>query len=81
MWGIDLGSREEVDRALALANEHKERYGIHQISRITEHHGGYSFYFRDLDENYWEFQYVGGDYGKEGGYYDQKFTRGDVLPG
>jgi catechol 2,3-dioxygenase-like lactoylglutathione lyase family enzyme len=77
-WGIDLASREDVDRALALAHEHKERYGIHQISRITEHHGGYSFYFRDMDENYWEFQYVGGDYGKEGGYYDRMFARGDV---
>ena len=43
-WGIDLASREEVDRALALAHEHKEKYGIQRISRITERHGDYSFY-------------------------------------
>jgi catechol 2,3-dioxygenase-like lactoylglutathione lyase family enzyme len=78
-WGIDLPSREAVDRALALAHEHKDRYGIHQISRITMHHGGYSFYFRDLDENYWEFQYVGDTYERGAAYYDQMFARGDVA--
>ncbi len=79
-WGIDLGSREDVDRALALAHELKDRYGIHQISRITDHHGGYSFYFRDLDENYWEFQYVGRGQDCGEGHYDEYFARGDVGP-
>src|SRR3974390_1514395 len=50
-WGLDLDSREAVDRALALAHEKKDEYGIPQISRITDHHGGYSFYFGDLDHN------------------------------
>jgi catechol 2,3-dioxygenase-like lactoylglutathione lyase family enzyme len=78
-WGLDLGSREEVDRALELAHKYKDKYGIHQISRITSHHGGYSFYFRDLDGNYWEFQYVGGGQDKGEGRYDNFFTRGDVA--
>jgi catechol-2,3-dioxygenase len=78
-WGIDLASRAEVDRALALAHELAEKYGIHQISRITDHHGGYSFYFRDLDDNYWEFQYVGGGHDSGNGRYDQFFARGDVT--
>jgi catechol 2,3-dioxygenase-like lactoylglutathione lyase family enzyme len=77
-WGIDLASREEVDRALALAHELKDQYNIHQISRITDHHGGYSFYFRDLDDNYWEFQFVGGGQESGNGRYDQFFARGDV---
>lgn len=78
-WGIDLASREDVDRALALAHELKDKYGLHQISRITEHHGAYSFYFRDLDENYWEFQYDGGGQGTGAGSYDAMFRRGDVA--
>lgn len=77
-WGIDLASREEVDRALKLAHDLKDEYGIHQISRITDHHGGYSFYFRDRDDNYWEFQYVGGGQTSGDGRYDQFFARGDV---
>ncbi len=77
-WGLDLASREEVDRALELAHRYKDRYGINQISRITTHHGGYSFYFRDLDGNYWEFQYVGHGQDKGEGRYDSFFARGDV---
>ncbi len=79
-WGIDLASREEVDRALALAHEHKESYGIQRISRITERHGDYSFYFTDLDGNYWEFQYAGTGQGTGAGRYDGLFARGDVAP-
>lgn len=78
-WGLDLASREEVDRALALAHERKDEYGIHQISRITQHHGAYSFYFRDLDDNYWEFQYAGEGQGEGEGSYDDMFRRGDVA--
>jgi catechol 2,3-dioxygenase-like lactoylglutathione lyase family enzyme len=78
-WGLDLASREEVDRALALAHQMKDKYGIHQISRITTHHGGYSFYFRDLDDNYWEFQYDGQGQDKGEGRYDEFFARGDVT--
>ncbi len=77
-WGIDLATREEVDRALELAHRHKDEYGISQISRITTHHGGYSFYFRDLDDNYWEFQYVGIGQDRGEGKYDRYFARGDV---
>ncbi len=73
-WGIDLDSQEAVDRALELAHKWKDHYDIRQISRITTHHGGYSFYFRDRDDNYWEFQYVGMK-----DKYDQYFARGDVA--
>jgi catechol 2,3-dioxygenase-like lactoylglutathione lyase family enzyme len=76
-WGIDLGSRAEVDRALALAHEHQEKYGIQKISRITERHGDYSFYFKDLDGNYWEFQYAGAGQGTGAGRYDKFFAEGD----
>ncbi|HXQ52687.1 MAG TPA: VOC family protein [Stellaceae bacterium] len=76
-WGIDLDSTAAVDRALALAHELQEKYRISQISRIATHHGTYSFYFRDLDGNYWEFQYAGEGQMSGGGMYDQQFARGD----
>jgi catechol 2,3-dioxygenase-like lactoylglutathione lyase family enzyme len=79
-WGIDLASRADVDRALALAHEHKDTYSIQRISRITERHGDYSFYFTDLDGNYWEFQYAGTGQGTGEGRYDEMFARGDVAP-
>ncbi len=78
-WGIDLDSREAVDRALELAHQYKDEYDIRQISRITTHHGGYSFYFRDRDDNYWEFQYVGSGQLDGEGKYDRYYTRGDVT--
>ena len=77
-WGLDLDSTDEVDRALTLAHERKDEYGIQRISRIATHHGTYSFYFQDLDGNVWEFQYAGGGQGEGTGMYDRQFMRGDV---
>jgi catechol-2,3-dioxygenase len=78
-WGLDLESREAVDRALELAHRHQEKYGIQQISRVTDHHGTYAFYFKDLDGNYWEFQYAGGGQATGEGRYDRHFARGDIV--
>lgn len=78
-WGLDLDSIEAVDRALALAHEKQAHYGIQRISRIATHHGTYSFYFQDLDGNFWEFQYAGGGALTGNGQYDQLFARGDVA--
>lgn len=79
-WGLDLESREAVDRALELAHQYKDRYGIQRISRITGHHGTYAFYFMDLDGNHWEFQYTGGGLEPGTRHYDTFFARGDVVP-
>jgi len=78
-WGLDLESREAVDRALELAHQHKEKYGIQRVSRITTHHGTYSFYFKDRDGNHWEFQYVGSGQTTGEGRYDRHFLRGDIA--
>jgi catechol 2,3-dioxygenase-like lactoylglutathione lyase family enzyme len=78
-WGLDLATKEDVDRAFALAHELKDRYELKKISRITTHHGTYSFYFQDRDGNWWEFQYVGGGQGEGSGRYDLAFARGDVA--
>ena len=58
-WGIDVESRAEVDRLHAMALRCKEEFGIRTVRHVTDQHGAYSFYFEDLDGNWWEFEYVG----------------------
>ena len=52
--GLDVGSREEVDRCYEQLSAVKEQWGIGKITRPVEQHGTYAFYFSDLDENWWE---------------------------
>ena len=78
-WGIDMESRADVDRAHALAIEHKAKYGIQKVTKITDNHGTYGFYFLDRDGNWWEFQYAGEGQGTGAGRYDEHFARGDVA--
>jgi hypothetical protein len=49
----------------------KETYKIGQIQDPEQHHGVYSFYFEDLDGNWWEFQYY------DGFQHDDAFDFGD----
>jgi len=56
-WGLDVGTREEVDAAWKAAQAMKERFGIRQITEPLWSHGVYSFYLEDLDRNWWEIQY------------------------
>jgi catechol 2,3-dioxygenase-like lactoylglutathione lyase family enzyme len=79
-WGIDLESRADVDRAHALALEHKEKYGLQKVMKITDMHGTYGFYFLDRDGNWWEFQYAGEGQGAGNGRYDQHYAKGDLAP-
>ena len=78
-WGLDLASREEVDRAHELAIAHKEKYGIQKVMKITDMHGTYAFYFQDRDGNWWEFQYSGDGQERGEGRYDKHFARGDIA--
>ena len=71
-WGIDLDSREAVERAHEKALAMKDKYGIKKIAKITDNHGTYAFYFQDRDGNWWEFQHV------DEGRYDKFFARGDI---
>lgn len=52
--GIDLASREAVDDAFAKLQAAKDEYSIKRINKVQEQHGAYSFYFQDLDGNWWE---------------------------
>jgi catechol 2,3-dioxygenase-like lactoylglutathione lyase family enzyme len=59
-WGVDVGSREEVDKAHKAALDHKEKYKIRQVLPVVMQHGVYSFYMEDLDHNWWEIQHYPG---------------------
>ncbi len=72
-WGIDVDSREEVERMYQAALDQKEHYGIGKILNVTDQHGAYSFYFTDRDENWWEIEYVGETD------HNQIFIKGDVT--
>lgn len=52
--GLDVGSPEEVDRAYELLQSVKDEYNIRQLTPPKLQHGAYSFYLRDLDNNWWE---------------------------
>src|SRR5919197_1537078 len=59
-WGMDVGSKEEVDKAPENARKYKEKYKIRQVLPGVTQHGVYSFYMEDLDHNWWEIQYYPG---------------------
>jgi catechol 2,3-dioxygenase-like lactoylglutathione lyase family enzyme len=52
--GLDLPSREAVDRAHEVLCSNSETYDLQRITKPIEQHGSYSFYFADCDGNWWE---------------------------
>jgi predicted lactoylglutathione lyase len=74
-WGLDVGSREEVDAAHSNALKYQEAYGIKQVLDVQYMHGVYSFYLEDLDHNWWEFQFY-----ENGFVHDDYFDFGDRFP-
>ncbi len=55
-WGVDVGSRAEVDRVHSEAKANQEKFKIKQLLDVVDQHGVYSFYLEDLDHNWWEVQ-------------------------
>lgn len=56
-WGIEVRSKEEVDKAHADAVRLKDEYGIRTIHNAGNQRGVYAFYMEDLDHNWWEISY------------------------
>jgi catechol-2,3-dioxygenase len=52
--GLDVPKREDVDHCHRVLEEGKEKWGIQKITKPADQHGTYSFYFSDLDGNWWE---------------------------
>ncbi|MFT3666430.1 VOC family protein [Piscinibacter sp.] len=57
-WGIDLATKGAVDAMRERLVANREAYGLDVIQEASFNHGAYSFYFQDLDSNWWEFQFV-----------------------
>ncbi len=52
--GLDVLTREDVERCHKLCTEQKDKWGIKQVTKPMDQHGTYAFYFLDLDDNWWE---------------------------
>jgi catechol-2,3-dioxygenase len=52
--GLDVGSRAEVDECYRVLMSVKDKWGMKQVTKPADQHGTYSFYFSDLDDNWWE---------------------------
>ncbi|MGW1783743.1 VOC family protein [Streptomyces sp. NPDC002143] len=52
--GLDVESNEAVNEAHATLLSVKDKYGLKRIHKPQEQHGAYSFYFQDMDSNWWE---------------------------
>lgn len=53
-YGLDVSTHEEVDQAHKTIVEQQNKWGIGKVTRPTEQHGTYSFFFWDADANCWE---------------------------
>lgn len=73
-WGVDVGSRDEVDAAHRAALDRKDEFRMHQVTDVALQHGVYSFYIEDLDRNWWEVQHY------DGFQHDDVFDFGDRFP-
>jgi catechol 2,3-dioxygenase-like lactoylglutathione lyase family enzyme len=71
--GLDVPSREEVDRCHEIAVAEQEKWGIKKITRPVDAHGTYGFYIADPDDNWWEILT-----NPEGGY-SWMFAKGDDI--
>ncbi len=71
-WGLDVETKEAVDKAHADALRLKEEYGIRNVMPVQDMHGVYSFYLEDADQNWWEIQYY-----ENGFQHDDFFDFGD----
>lgn len=73
-WGLEVQSREEVDRIHRSALEFKDKYKIGKIFEPCYAHGVYSCYLEDLDHNWWEVLFY------DGFQHDDAFDFGDRFP-
>jgi catechol-2,3-dioxygenase len=71
--GLDVATREEVEECHRILDEGKEKWGLKKITKPADQHGTYSFYFSDLDDNWWEIL------ANPKGGYSWMFSRGEDL--
>lgn len=59
-YGMRVVSCEEVDRWYARVRSREAEHGISEVTKPRHLHGEYQFYFRDRDDNWWEFHHPSG---------------------
>jgi hypothetical protein len=70
-WGLDVRTRDDVDEAFRAVQAMKDTHKIGAILPIELVGGRYSFYFEDLNQNWWEIQHY------DGSLHDDFFDFGD----
>lgn len=55
-WGFMVESNAAVDRAYELLAVKRNEYRLARVQPPKGNHGSYSFYFADLDSNWWEIE-------------------------
>jgi Glyoxalase/Bleomycin resistance protein/Dioxygenase superfamily len=56
-WGLFVRTHDEVDRAFELLSARQADYRIKRVQKPRNNHASYSFYFEDLDTNWWEIEH------------------------
>ena len=56
-WGVFVDTQSDVDRAYATLIEHQQRFHLKKVQKPRAAHGAYSFYFEDMDSNWWEVEH------------------------
>ena len=69
--GFEVGSIEEVNKAYDTIVAIKDEWGIKRVMPPRVMHGDHTFYFMDMDGNWWEIVYT------EGGRYVDDFYVSD----
>jgi catechol 2,3-dioxygenase-like lactoylglutathione lyase family enzyme len=52
--GLDVSTPADVDKCHEVVAREQERWGIKKVTAPVDQHGTRSFYFLDLDDNWWE---------------------------
>lgn len=52
--GFEVGSVAEAEAAYEILTKVRDEYGIRKIQKPHHSHGDTSFYFQDMDGNWWE---------------------------
>jgi catechol 2,3-dioxygenase-like lactoylglutathione lyase family enzyme len=52
--GLDVLTQKEVEAAHKTVTSQKKTWGITKITNASLQHGTFSFFFNDLDDNWWE---------------------------
>ena len=52
--GLDVRTNDAVNDAYQKLLSVKAEYGLGRIAKPQDQHGAYSFYFQDMDGNWWE---------------------------